>query len=117
MFDYDELPLVIHNGVKAALISGKAEVEYDRDGDWSVGRDWGPGAVLVEGYGEVDVTTGKRQWPYVPAPKELADIIVHRLENEWAPRVQEAVNEMIEHDYECEADDAADAKRDRLMER
>jgi hypothetical protein len=40
---------------------------------------------------------------------------VHRLENEWCGRVQEAVDETIAHDRECGVDDAADMRRDRKM--
>lgn len=108
MYSFDELPLVVRDGIEAAPISGKAVVEYDREGGW------GTGQVLVEGYGGRDAT-GKMLWVCVPAPMALAAMIVHRLENEWCGRVQEAVDETIAHDRECGVDDAADMRRDRKM--
>ena len=89
MFSYDELPLVIHNGIEAALINGKIVVEYNREGEW------GTGQVLVEGYGPRDPVTNKTNWVYVPAPAALALMIVYRLEHEWESKVQEAVNESL----------------------
>jgi hypothetical protein len=96
-YAFDELPLVIHAGVEAALISGDAEIRYSFNGDWKI-RD-----VRVEGFGER--INGKREWPMVPAG-ELASIITYRLENEWSHKVSDAVAEQLMADR----DEAADAR-------
>ena len=108
-YEFDELPLVIHNGVEAAFINGAAEIRYDRSGTWHTET------ISVEGFGER--VNGKRVWPKVPAPAELAGIIVRRLEKEWEGKVQDAVNEQIVEDHEYAADDYADMRRDRMLER
>ncbi len=107
LFSFDELPLVIHNGIPAAFVNGTADIAYSADGFWHIET------VSVEGFGER--VNGKRQWPQVPAPAALTDIIVQRLEGEWAGKVVNAINEQIEEDRISAADDMADARRDRLM--
>jgi hypothetical protein len=107
-FSFDELPLVISNGIEAALINGMAEIEYGRD-DWAVGN------ITVEGFGERDAA-GRRSWPQVEAPLPIVNIIRHRLENEWFGRVQDAVNEQLASDREDAAEQRADMRRDHLME-
>jgi hypothetical protein len=110
-YSFEELPLVIHNGIEAGLINGAAEIRYSRDGSWHTE------AITVEGFGERDAA-GKRQWPQVPAPAQLAAMIVRRLENEWESRVDNAVAEQIEEDRICAADDYADMRRqERILER
>ncbi len=107
-YEFDELPLVIADGIEAAFINGTAEIEYSRVGDWWIS------SVSVEGFGaRVD---GKRIWPQVPAPAPLVTIICHRLENEWFGKVQDAVRNQIEEDRVCAADDWADHRRDMMME-
>lgn len=106
-YDFEELPLVIdETGIEAAFINGRAEIEYSRDGEWQIV------GISVEGFGErID---GKRQWPQVPAPVALMTIIANRLENEWLPKVLDAVNEQIAEDRQYAADDAADHRRDLM---
>ena len=110
IYEFEELPLVIHNNIEAAFINGQIELHYQRDGSW------GTGIITVEGYGEQDPVTGLRKWPQVPAPAPLAAIIVHRLEHQWEDRVQAAVNEQLEIDREAAADQAADHKRQQREE-
>jgi hypothetical protein len=106
-FEFEELPLVIHNGIEAAFINGAVEVEYDCNGYWNNGY------VTVEGFGNrID---GKRQWPQVPAPAVLATIIVQRLEKEWAHKVQDAVRERLASDHEAALEERADMRRDEKM--
>ena len=110
-YEFEELPLVIHNGIEAALINGIVVIEYNRRGEWHTRT------VSVEGFGERDAN-GKRQWPQIPAPTALAAIIVGRLEHEWEIRVQDAVNERIEEDHQRAVDDYADMRREqRILER
>ena len=108
MMPFDELPLVIHRGIEAALVNGAVEIEYSRGGDW------GTGQVTVEGFGERDAS-GKRQWPQVPAPPAIAAIIVQRLEKEWAHKVQDAVREQLAADREDALEMRADMRRDEKM--
>ena len=103
-YEFEELPLAIVNGIEAAFINGSLEVEYDEDGGWDIET------VNVEGFGER--VNGKRQWPHVPAPKPLADLILHRFSHDdWQNKVETAVCEQIAKDYECAAADRADMRR------
>lgn len=106
-YEFEELPLVISNGIEAAFINGMAEVQYSRDGSWFV-QD-----VSVEGFG--DRVNGKRQWLLVRAPYALEDIITDRLKGEWSCKVQDAINEQLASDREGAADDRADMRRDHMM--
>lgn len=109
-YDFEELPLVIANGIEAAFINGQASIQYSRDGEWQID------GITVEGFGER--VNGKREWPQVPAPYDLMMIIAGRLEIEWKGKVDAAVDEQITEDRECAADNRADMRRDeRMLER
>lgn len=110
-YEFEELPLAVVNGIEAAFINGSAEVQYDGDGLFEIG------AISVEGFGER--VNGKREWPMVPAPKQLADLILHRLSHDdWQDKIGNAVHERIAEDYECERDNWADMRREeRMLER
>ena len=89
-YEFEELPLVIHNGIPAALTNGCASIRYTRDGDWEID------SVCVEGYQDLtkeERAAGKKVWIYVPAPAELADLIEARLEAEWYGKVECALQE------------------------
>jgi hypothetical protein len=107
-YEFEELPLVIdETGIEAAFINGQAEVEYSRDGEWQIT------GVSVEGFGErVD---GKRQWPQVPAPAVLKQIIADRLNDEWRGKVGSAVSDQIAEDRECAAEYRAEQRREDLI--
>ena len=67
-FEFCELPLVIHNGIEAALINGMAEIKYDRSGHWEVD------SIAVEGYQTLTPeqrAAGKKPWIYVPATPDI----------------------------------------------
>jgi hypothetical protein len=96
-YKFDELPLVIANGVEGALTNGEAEIEFERDGTWMVSH------IAVEGYRNAtkeEIAKGSR--PFIrdlaplPAGNELDFLISQRLEGEWRDRVQDAVREQIE---------------------
>ena len=108
-WDFEELPLVIHNGIEAGLINGMAEIRYSRDGEWEIE------SVCVEGY--VNITSeerkaGKRPWVYVPAPAELEVLITDRLEGEWRGKVSTAVYETLAGNRADAAEMRADMRRD-----
>lgn len=92
-YEFNELPLVIDNGVEAGLINGCAEVLYRREGDWQID------SVCIEGWQgatQEERAAGKSPWVYVAAPDEIATLIVNRLNTDWRSRVQNAVNEELD---------------------
>lgn len=112
VFQFDDLPLVIENGIPAGFINGQAEITYVRNGDWAISN------ITLEGFGQRNVGTGKREWPQVQAPASIAQIVRGRLHSEWFSKVQDAVNEAISEDRECAADAYADMCREaRMVER
>ena len=111
-YEFDELPLVIHNGIPAALINGLAEIKYDRSGHWDVD------SVSVEGYQTLTPeqrAANKRPWIYVPAPTDIEIMVTYRLEQEWFDKVQDAVNEQLASDREDAAEQRAEMRRDARM--
>jgi hypothetical protein len=111
-FEFEELPLVISNGIPAGLINGCAELVYDRHGGWHVD------SVAVEGYQSLtpaERAAGKKPWVYVGAPDEIASLIENRLCSEWNGKVQDAINEQLASDREDAADMRAESRRDHLM--
>lgn len=113
LYEYAELPLVIAPGIEAALINGRAEIEYSRDGSWSIKT------IEVEGYRKLTIAereAGVKPWVYLPASEAIVGIISNRLERQWGDRVQDAVNNAIAEDREAAADDYADMKRDMMRE-
>jgi hypothetical protein len=111
-FEFEELPLVIFNGIPAGLINGCAEIQYNRNLDWHIE------SVSVEGYQTLTAeerAKGLRPWIYVAAPEELADLIASRLEGEWHGKVQDAINEQLASDREDAAEARADMRRDHAM--
>lgn len=108
-FEFEELPLVITNGIEAGLINGCAEVKYDRGGHWEID------SISVEGHQKLtpdERTAGKRPWVYVAAPSDLEYMIQYRLEQHWFDKVQDAVNEQLASDREDAAEVRAEMRRD-----
>jgi hypothetical protein len=108
IFNIDECPLVIVDGVEAGLINGKAELEYSRDGEWMI-------IDITLDAATSTLVNGKRTWPQVACPPVIAAIIDARLNKEWHDRVQEAVREQLESDREDALEQRADARRDARM--
>ena len=114
-YEFEELPLVIVNGIPAAMINGRVDINYWRNGEWKIDR------VCVEGHQEIsreDRSTGKRPWVYVPAPNSLSRLIIYRLdsEDEWRDKIVNAVSDQLDKDYECEPDDRSDIIKARRVE-
>jgi hypothetical protein len=42
--EFQELPLLVSNGIEAGLVDGSAEIRFHDDGEWSVG------AIYLEGF-------------------------------------------------------------------
>jgi hypothetical protein len=111
-FEFEELPLVIANGIPAGLINGCAELKFDRNGNWEVA------SVAVEGYQtltQAERAAGKKPWIYVAAPFEIASLVEDRLSKEWSERVQDAVREQLEHEREDAAEARAEMRREERM--
>lgn len=112
-YEFEELPLVIANGIPAGLINGAAEISCDRNGNWEVE------SVAIEGYQDLtqaERSAGKKPWIYVEAPNEIGWIIEERLTNEWRDRVQDAVADWVDGEREAAAEYRADMRReDRAM--
>jgi hypothetical protein len=107
---FDELPLVISPGIDGAMINVRAEIEYSRNGSWTICE------IEVEAYRKIswqEREAGADPWTYIPASEALVGIIAGRLNNEWFERVQNAVDEKIEDDLESGEDNRADMKRER----
>jgi hypothetical protein len=105
-FEFEELALVISNGIEAAFINGAAEIEYG-------GAEFQIGDITVEGFGER--VNGKRQWPQVAATDAIAAIIRARLDGEWYDKVYTAFVEQLASDREDAAEMRADMRRDQMM--
>jgi hypothetical protein len=112
-FEFEELPLVIANGIPAGLINGCAEIQYDRSGYWEID------SVSVEGHQTLtqeERDAGKRPWVYVAVPMDLEVMITMRLDGaEWSGKIQDAINEQLASDREDAAEARADMRRDALM--
>lgn len=120
-YEFEELPLVIKAGFEAGLVTGEAEIAYRRDGSWSVEEIYLGGYRLrspaeratLHGNG-LEPTVYECKPVQVGLGDSLFNLIQHRLEHEWADRVQDAVNDRRADDYAAAADDAADDRRDEL---
>jgi len=107
-YTFDEIPLVIANGVEAGLVSGEAEIEYGPSGIWDII------SITLQGFGARDAN-GKRTWPQVECPPVIAAIIDERLNKEWYGRVCDAVREQLASDREDAIEQRAEMRRDARM--
>jgi hypothetical protein len=111
-YEFEELPLIIVNGIPAALVNGLAEIRYNRDCQWHIEN------ISVEGYQSLTLeqrAAGKKPWVYVKASPELEFMIGERLEDEWYDKVCDAIREQLASDREDALEARADARRDELM--
>ena len=107
-FSFDELPLVILNGVQAGFVNGQAEIEYYRDGEYDII------SITLEGEGKTGAS-GKREWPQVECPPVIAAVIDGRLNKEWSGQVHNAICEQLASDREDALEQRADMRRDERM--
>jgi hypothetical protein len=115
IYKFDEVPLHLSGDIEGGLINGSAEIEYSRDGDWSIVAN----SICLEGYKRItsaERKAGKSPWVFIPAPDAIAQIISHRLQYEWYDNVTSAVSDQIEEDREVARDEYADMKRDMMRE-
>lgn len=108
-YEFEELPLVVHNDIPAGLINGCAEIKYNRAGCWDIQ------SVAVEGYQTLTPTErerGVRPWVYVKAPTSLALMIEARLYGTvWSAKIQDAVREQLTSNHEAALEERADMRR------
>lgn len=114
-FEFEELPLATVNGIPAALINGRVDINYWPNGEWKIDR------VCVEGHQDIsreERAAGVRPWVYVPAPYSLNRLIIHRLEfdDEWRDKVSNAVFDQLDKDHASDADTRADILHARRVE-
>ena len=117
-FRFEELPLIVDDGVEAADVAGTAEIAYYRDGEWCIA------AIALDGAKRLihpprEIQAAAREGRALPRfarrdiPLDDGDPlfgrILHRLEHDWHDRVQAAV---IEH-LAAERDGAQDVRADR----
>jgi len=107
IFHFDELPLAVANGVEAGFVNGEAELEYESDGEWMIIN------ITLEASGVT--VNGKRTYPQIDAPPDIAAIIDSYLNREWRARVCEAVSEQCDQDRIDAREQQADYRRDERM--
>ena len=76
-YTFDEIPLVIVDGTEAGLVSGEAEIEYSRDGEWLIAGITLQGSAPATPMASQDGTQ-------VECPPVIAAIIDERLNKEYA---------------------------------
>lgn len=111
-YEFDELPLIVTNGIDACLVNGQAEIEYHRSGAWQIL------SISIEGYRHLtfkERDEGIKPWVFVTAPPVLETMIRDRLEGTWCDKVTDAVQDRLASDREDAADQRADMRRDFLM--
>lgn len=120
-YSFEELPLLIKAGFEAGLVTGHAEIAYRRDGSWSVEEIYlggyrlrSPAERATMRSNGLKPTVYERKPVQVGLGESLFNLIRHRLEHEWAERVQDAVNDRRSGDHASACDDAADCRRDEL---
>lgn len=111
---FEELPLVVSNGISACEVSGFAEITYDRRGAWSVSR------IGFEGFRPYSPAPAARTTPARPLPRiertplwlDVGDpiqlIIYDRLEHEWCARIQRQVDDRLLDDCDDLVERTAD---------
>lgn len=112
-FEFEELPALIEGGWQCGLLSGQAEIEYSRDGSWSIR------AIGLDGYRTLfysmeermvaklkgqTLKAYERKTVWLDAGTPIYLMIYERLEVEWADKVRDEVREHIAEDR----DDAAE---------
>ena len=119
-FQFEELPLVMEGGFEAGDVTGRAEIAYQRDGEWTIRGIALDGARRLS-HTVNEIAAAARTGRPLPAFERKPVVldegdslylrIYHRLEHDWRDRVQSVVIEQIAADSESEADTRADHRR------
>lgn len=105
-YEFEELPLVLENGIQAGLVDGEAEIAYSRDvWDFTIKSI---ALTCWNGAGRM-----KKCMP-LDEGNPLYGIIYDRLENHYSENVQEAVRQQLIEDREEAAEMRAEARRDDM---
>jgi hypothetical protein len=112
---FEELALVVSNGISACEVSGFAEITYDTRGAWSVGRIGFEGFRPYSPAPAARTTTPTRTLPrfertplWLDAGDPIQLIIYDRLEHEWCTRIQRQVDDRLLDDCDDLAGRTAD---------
>lgn len=93
-YKFEELPLIVTAGIDAGLVNGSALIDYWPDGQWGISQ------LYVDGYAQKPGGGWLPRSVLLDRGTPLHSMIWDRLEDEWRPRVQNAVNEAIESERE-----------------
>lgn len=105
-YTFEELPLVLENGLQAALIDGEAEISYSRD-VW----DFTIQSISLNSY---DMKSRKWKPVALDEGNPLYGIIYDRLESFASENVQEAIRDQLAEDRAEAAEMRAESRRDDL---
>ena len=115
-YTIDALPLFIEDGFGIGEVTGSAEINYSHDGDWGVE------SITLDGNRRstpAERANGASHYTYatigIDRGTNLYFRVVDGLETVQRGDVQDMVNNQIEEDRICAADDRADARRDAMM--
>ena len=112
-FEFEEMALIVLDGIEAVYISGMAEIAYSRDGSWDIE------SISVEGRQELTPeqrTAGKKPWIYIKPPAELDHLIFDRLmSDDWIGKIDNAVREQLLTDRDDAREAQYDARRDDAL--
>lgn len=106
-YSFEELPLVLENGIQAALVEGEAEIAYTRD-VW----DFTIKSISLNSWNEKS-----RAWKCVALDEgnPLYSILYDRIEHFACDNVQEAIREQLAEDRAEAAEMRAEMRRDDIM--
>ncbi len=108
-YEFEELPLVLENGIQAGLVDGEAEIAYGRD-VW----DFTIRSISLTAWSKAGRM--KKCMP-LDEGNPLYNIIYDRLEGHLNDSVQDAIREQLAEDRNEAAEMRAEARRDdRMME-
>jgi hypothetical protein len=91
-YKFEELPLLVTGGIDAGLVNGSALLNYWPDGQWGISE------IYLEGYAKAPSGGWLPRVVMVDRGTPLHSMIFDRLDDEWRPRVQDAVNNAIEEE-------------------
>lgn len=106
-YSFYELPLILENGIQAAMVEGEAEINYTRD-VW----DYTIKSISLNSFSEKD-----RSWKCVALDEgnPLYSILYDRIEHFACDNVQEAIREQLAEDRNEAAEMRYEMRRDDIM--
>lgn len=96
-FDFDDYPVAVDGGFDLGSMTGRADISYSLDGEWSIE------GIQLLGYKKAG-TGYEKKMIWLDAGTPLFLMLYDVLENRRHDEVQEAVREQLGVDYEAAAD-------------